>query len=208
MRRASFLLLVSAILLAAGCDDKPDPHFEQAMKDRAAQEAGDPYNTLNANIADESRYERMDADKRGPYLDGQGGTLRANYVAMLKKLDEDHDVAHDHAAFITCRPIFEQAASFGKEDGSSGNGLAAAGQTLFSKLSACRDQAIAAGGDGKAKETAKLLRRFASVGMVLTSVTMVAKGAVEAGISMWRTSAKLAADDQPGFKLNANNFTG
>lgn len=204
--RWGLLFLSLAVCLAQGCDDKINQNFEQQMKDRDAARAGDPYAELDQRRWTLSNYTRTEPVKQPAFIAGEAGNVRASYQSMLAKLDKDKDVAHSSATFITCRPVFDQVIEIGKNASLKGPDAVSAAEIVAQKLRQCRDQALAASGDAKAKATATLLRRFASVGVQLAGLQVMAAGEVGPGTRLVEEGDKLTNQDRPGFHLTAANF--
>ncbi|SFF82653.1 hypothetical protein SAMN05518801_10230 [Novosphingobium sp. CF614] len=196
-------------LCLGACDSTPSADFEQQVKDREAAKAGDPYATLESGLPSQSFYVRRDKDVRRDWAAGQSGTYRATYDGLRKKLDGDKAVAAmagDAAALRDrCRTAFAAASDFQARP--AGSNAAAAGD-VASALTACRDAMQRRIAEGKDKEAAATLSRFASAGVVLVGMAVVGRGEEAAGLSVWRQGNELVAKDQPGFQLNAKAFYG
>ncbi|MEP9404088.1 hypothetical protein [Sphingomonas sp. VNH70] len=208
--RAVFIL--AATLSLAACDNRPNPGFEQSVKDREAAGAGDAYAALDSNymIPRQFMYVRQKEEQRQDYAAGQAGTYRASYDTLLKRLDADRNVDRKSTLFARCRPAFSAASAYQRGAAKvTAAASAPARDAALAGLKRCRaaaQAAIKAGGD--AGKPAALITRFASAGMLLVGVTVVGQGDTDNGLRLWRHGHELVSADRPGFQLNARALRG
>lgn len=195
--------LSASFAALAGCDTSPNPDFEQALKDQQASKAGDPYLPLTNNVPREGSYLRIEAGLRQSYASQQALSIRSAYAGVLKKLDADPKVAVAGDLLTHCREPFNEVLAFHDDDTADAQTAATSGATVFDHLNACRNAALVAAesGNDDMKEAAGVLRRFASTGMVITSLTIIAQENETAGLEMWRRADALMQEDRPGFKF-------
>jgi hypothetical protein len=186
----------------SGCDDTPNPTFEQDIKDKYAAAAGDPYQIVQ-NVPRQYRYLRNDVNMRPAAAQADASALRGGLKAMLAKLDREPAIAGLETSVAECRPLYEKAQAFDAAPATQPDVDGAS--ALYKQLADCRSRALLVEEktDNEAAVRARLLRRFASASMVLVSVSLVAQGAEQEGLALWSESELLAAKDKPDFKVNA-----
>lgn len=214
-RRAAGFLGIAALslasLLLASCDDKPNPQFEQAMRDQQAAQAGDPYAGLS-NVPRNSRLQRTPADQRRGYASQSASALREAYEPLLAQLDAEAKTPALAPLRAECRKSFDDALAFQAAESMAREAVAGTASALNARLTKCRDGVTAAieTGDGaggaEAQAEAAILKRFASVGMVLVGASAIAHGDEAAGTELWVRGEALAAEDKPGFKVTPRMF--
>lgn len=197
------LFLVAASVLAlAGCDNKPNAGFEQSVRDRSMSDNGDLYAALDNGLMPEpARYVRRPQSERRDYAAGQARSYRASYDNLLKRLDTDEKIDRQGKLFAACRPAFAQASAYQMAAAKAALPGDAERGRIVDALLACREAAHSDSGD-----TAELLSRFASTGVVLVGITLTGQGDEAAGVDLWRRGSELAAKDKPGFQLDAKAF--
>lgn len=195
------------LALMGGCDNDPDPNFQNALDARAAAQAGDPYNDLDNGDRrwGLSNYANQNPAKRVSYAQSTSGNLQGSYAGLLSKLDSDQKVRGNKSLFTLCRPKFEAVLDLAKADSLSPADRSSRAERAFAGLAQCRDQAISAEENGDA-DAARVLKRFSSFGMVLIGASTVAKGDRAVGERLWNKSSKLADADMPGFQVKLDNF--
>lgn len=211
-RRAAGLLGVAALSLAslwlASCDDKPNPEFEQAMRDQQAAQAGDPYAPLSNVPRNSSLQRRTSPDQRRGYASQSASALRDSYEPLLEKLDAEAKAAALAPLRAECRKSFDDALAFQAAESMPRATVASTATALATRLTKCRDGAIAVPmeNDPDAGAEAAVLKRFASVGMVLVGASAIAHGEEAAGTDLWVRGEALAAEDKPAFKVTPRMF--
>jgi hypothetical protein len=204
-------VIAVVLVCLAGCDNSPNPDFERQMTEQKAAKAGDPYQALNS-VPQPSRYVRVETAARSASALQEMVGLRTTYISMLKKLKADEQVSAARQPVAGCMPVFDEALAFASapqtDTGADTAAVKAAVTVLFDRLNACRDLAVTAGksGDTSVLYAPALMRRFASAGMVLVSLSAISRGEEAAGLELWSRADRLVSEDKPGFQLTPGSF--
>ncbi|WP_296615409.1 hypothetical protein [Sphingomonas sp.] len=201
------LVAVLVLGLMSGCDNSPNPNFQNALDAQAAAKAGDPYADLDN---DDRRwglrnYSSQEPAKQLGYAQKTAVGIQGSYSGLLSKLADDKKILGAKALYAFCRPKFDAANTLANADSITAAARSAQAQQLFAGLGQCRDKAIDAEEHGDS-DAGPVIKRFASVGMVLVGASTVAKGDRAAGEQLWKRASKLADDDTPGFQIKLDNF--
>ena len=202
-----YMSIVPAVLLLSACDNTPTTNFEQTLKDRQAANAGDRYASLEGSLPRQSNYIRQKQELQRDYAAGQSGTFRATYDSLISQLEADKKIDRTTALFMECRAAFREASAYQSDSSSDVVATAPTRMRVLAELKVCRSDAQEAKkGGGDAGDTAILLSRFASTGLVMIGVKVVGQGDAHEGLKIWTEGEKLVAQDKPGFKITLQTF--
>jgi hypothetical protein len=195
-------MIIAAVALSA-CDNQVNQNFEQSVNDRKAENAGDPYASLESLMPRLRRYVQTETIQQREFASGQSGQFRATYDNLLSKLDADKEVDRSKALFSSCRAAFSEASRFQSASGNDASAAAAAASDkALAGLRVCRAGAKAA------REGGALLARFASTGIVMIGAKVAGQGDADRGVEIWREGEKLVSEDKPDFELSVKSLRG
>lgn len=207
---ATVLGLCFLSMLFSGCDNTPNPNFEQEIQNKQSASEDDVYSALE-NAPRLQIYAWWEANQRQALARVEAERFGKIYEDTLTKLDTETTDKNMRGLLVSCRDAFAGAVAYQKRKVSAGPGNTASdGQVIFNELRQCRDGAVKAGeaDDEKTSQQSVVLRRFASAGMALVGVSAIAHGNESAGVEMWRQGDELLVEDKPGFKLTLKALRG
>jgi hypothetical protein len=200
------LTLVLALPLA-GCDNRPNPTFEQSIEEAKGKQTGDRFTNLSQYQGRLNRVLQADAEQRAYYITSYSSGAPSVVSSALSTLEELGTPAGGERVAADCRAAVEAALAFKTSPASTGPATSA--DAVTARLAQCR--AAAMDSESKASdEDAKVVyngwRRTASAAMMVVGSTLMERGETDHGTTLWREADRLMAADRPAFKVKLNQL--